>query len=188
MSNLKSILKKSLSLIPDNENDRSLSVVCILFKDNDIFFIHRAEDMPTHKGDVAFVGGHKKTGELTMDAARREIEEELSISICKFTFMGYLPTINTSFRSLVSVCCFEILETQEDFLNTVKSNGEWSEAFFVEHTNFLNLNNWSYSELYFHNEVKKVFFCKIPFDRKNLWGMSASIIYKLFENKLKNAI
>lgn len=144
--------------------------------------------MPTHKGDITFVGGHLKRGEKILDAACREFEEELGISREKVCFQGYLPPVKTTSNNKVFICCFELIDRKQSFLNSIVSNGEWTEGFFVKSSNFLNKDNWSFAMLKFRDKSSKVYFCRIPFSKKNLWGMSASVIYKLFEKNLNNAI
>lgn len=188
MLDLENIINKSVSPFRDNENQTADSVVCLLYKENEIFFIHRSQSMPTHKGDIAFVGGHINHNEKILDAACREFEEELNISKQKIIFKGYLDSVQTSSKNNVFVCCFSVIETKVKFLTSIKSNGEWTEGFFVEYSHFLNKDNWSFSVFRWSDDMRKIYFCKIPFKKKNLWGMTASVIYKLFEKNLNNAI
>lgn len=63
-----------------------------LCNEEHVFFIKRSEKMPTHGGQIAFVGGHKKTGETNpWEVAQREYEEETSQHRSTIEFLGYLP-------------------------------------------------------------------------------------------------
>ena len=56
--------------------------VLFLCNEDHVFLIKRAEAMPTHGGQIAFVGGHKKPDETdAWVVAQREFEEEIHAKI-----------------------------------------------------------------------------------------------------------
>lgn len=167
-----------------DENINFHSVVCFVHIDNEIFFIHRVEEMPTHKGDIAFIGGHLNKNESILDCAYREFEEEVSVKKEFLHFEGYLDPVITSGDKNVAVCCFELKISKAEFLNRVISNGEWSHVFFIQSSAFLNTNRWSYSNFVRGLNKRKIYFYDLNGIEKNLWGMSASIIFSLFKNSL----
>ena len=184
MQNLRYYLDISLSSFQKNENIKASGVVCLLFKDDEILFIRRSEVMPTHKGDIAFIGGHLNEFETILEGAQREFLEETSISLEDINFLGYLDPVVTSRFKGIHVCCFEILKKKESFLNEVKSNGEWEDIFFISYKRFLNQKNWSFSYLVKGELKRKIYFCDINNTKRNLWGMTASIVFNIFKNKL----
>ena len=44
-----------------------------------LLFTRRREDLPRHKGQIAFPGGHREPGEDAVQAALREAEEEIAL-------------------------------------------------------------------------------------------------------------
>ena len=80
--------------------EKYAAVAILIYKNKEILFIKRSENMPTHKGDIAFPGGKKEDGDVGIySTAKREAYEELLIpkktvnSIC--TVEGNLDPIDT---------------------------------------------------------------------------------------------
>ena len=62
------------------------SVAILIIDDKEILFIKRSENLPTHKGHIAFPGGKKENSDKNIvETALREAEEELfgKFSDCK---------------------------------------------------------------------------------------------------------
>ena len=71
--------------------------VAVLFIDEvEILFIKRSENMPTHKGHIAFPGGKKEKNDTSIiHTAVREATEELLISDNLITPFGYIDSVDT---------------------------------------------------------------------------------------------
>ena len=79
--------------------------------------------MPTHGGQIAFVGGHKKPEETDpWIVAQREFEEETQHSKNILTFLGYLPLVLTTRLQPIIPVVAEMEMTTEEFLRDVKSS------------------------------------------------------------------
>ena len=67
--------------VPYTKHKEPYAAVSILiYKEKEILFIKRSNDMPTHKGHIAFPGGKKEKKDLNIvDTAIREAAEELLI-------------------------------------------------------------------------------------------------------------
>lgn len=61
-------------------------------------FTKRTEEVGTHKGQVSFPGGHVDSGETSIDAARRELVEELGGAAASTTVLGKFD------QALASTC------------------------------------------------------------------------------------
>src|SRR5690606_6898607 len=71
--------------------------VLFLCNEDHVFLIKRAEDMPTHGGQIAFVGGHKTANETDpWQVAQREFEEETNHSRNCIEYLGCLPIVLTA--------------------------------------------------------------------------------------------
>src|SRR5690606_27225811 len=174
------------SLLQEKSEDlKWLGVVCFLIIENHVILIKRSDDMPTHRGQVGLIGGHKKTGESLLEGALREYFEELSLQISP-TFLGFLPSVQTTLRnSIVPIVC-ELSLSLLEFFKKIKSNGEWVELFAVPLKNFYDLNAWGYGRA-FQNDSKPIFFFPIKaytyqgHSGKNdkyhtLWGATAQMM------------
>ena len=71
--------------------EKYAAVAILIYKNKEILFIKRSENMPTHKGDIAFPGGKKEDGDVGIySTAKREAYEELLNQILiKMKFKKY---------------------------------------------------------------------------------------------------
>jgi 8-oxo-dGTP pyrophosphatase MutT (NUDIX family) len=60
-----------------------------------LVFISRAEDLRAHSGQVSFPGGAADEGEALVDAARREMEEEVGVPAKSVELIGRLDDLIT---------------------------------------------------------------------------------------------
>lgn len=104
----------------------------------------RSLDMPTHKGQVGFFGGHKKVGETPLEVARREFMEETSLGITDIEYLGCLPLVKTSFgKAILPIVCYYAGDPKRVLDNAV-SNGEWSDLFTYPWGPLLQEEKWSW--------------------------------------------
>ena len=75
----------------EKNNDDYASVSILIHDEKEIIFIKRSEDLPTHKGHIAFPGGKKEVEDQSIvDTAVREACEELLIDSKTITPIGIL--------------------------------------------------------------------------------------------------
>ncbi|MGE0047240.1 MAG: CoA pyrophosphatase [Hyphomonadaceae bacterium] len=140
-----------------------------------MLFTERAEDLPSHPGQVSFPGGRVQEGEDVVAAALREAEEEIGVARFAFTPLGgWEPyetgtgyritpivatiapgfTINPDPREVASV-----FEAPMDFLmnpaNHERREGEW--------------------------RGQKRHYYAMPYDGHFIWGATAGMIRALYE-------
>ncbi len=177
-----------------NENypvDNWSGAVVFLIVEDSILFIKRSENMPTHKGQIAFFGGHRQDDELEpKETAFREFEEESGISSEFLEFLGLAHGVRTSSkRVIISVVC-KFNGTKEAFLKAAKSNGEWTELILTKINDLENklfwkkaLINKSYYTYFFplnhYNSLSTATSDKFSFV---LWGATAKMILLFFKN------
>ncbi|MDA8793687.1 NUDIX domain-containing protein [Bacteriovoracaceae bacterium] len=176
-------------LIHDNVWKYAIATVLI---DNEILLILRSDQMPTHSGQVGMFGGARKKGESFLETAKREFEEETSISAQDLEFLGYGKPSQTRGRKVTIPVIFEIKQYNLDtFMKNVKSNGEWVETFSIPIPEFKNNDNWGYSnyhrngqsfQFYFFDHSKTLFgqSQRGKSSKALLWGMTANVVYNLF--------
>lgn len=119
--------------------------VVFLCNDTHVFFIKRSEKMPTHSGQIAFVGGHKKSNETDpWTVAQREFEEETGLSRDVIEFQGYLPIVLTARLQPIVPVISKLLISTEEFIQDVESNGEWDDCLAYPWTELMKEEIWEY--------------------------------------------
>jgi 8-oxo-dGTP pyrophosphatase MutT (NUDIX family) len=161
--------------------------VLFLCNEKDVFLIKRSDKMPTHGGQVAFVGGHKHKDENNpWEVAQREFEEETSLSRMGLEFLGYLPAVMTARLQPIIPVMVKLKMSSEEFLSTAVSNGEWndilsypwSELSIEKNWEFAWRNGYTKSPVMFHTIRAGNF--SSPHGNAHprlLWGATASMIW-----------
>ena len=121
---IKNILEQKHTLPPDVWK----GAVLFLANEEHVIFIKRSEKMPTHGGQMAFVGGHRLEHEADpWITVLREYTEETGLESTHLEFMGYLPVIMTARLQPIIPVMAKLQISLEQFMNEVKSNGEWDQ-------------------------------------------------------------
>jgi len=161
--------------------------VLFLCNEEHVFFIKRSQDMPTHGGQIAFVGGHKKESEIDpWVVAQREFEEETGLNSNMVSFVGHLPVVMTARLQPIVPVMGKLLISTEEFMREVKSNGEWddclaspwSELCIEENWEFAWRNGYAKFPVLFHAIRRGTYIPKSQdFHTHLLWGATASMVW-----------
>lgn len=180
---IKDKLQTQHTLSPDEWK----GAVLFLFNDQHVIFIKRSEKMPTHGGQIAFVGGHKKLGETDpWVVAQREFEEETGFSRSVIDFTAYLPVVMTARLQPIVPVLGKLLVSTEEFLSDVQSNGEWDDCLAYPWAELMREENWEYgfrngysrTPVLFHPIRRGTFIPKsFEFHSHLLWGATASMVW-----------
>lgn len=152
--------------------------------------------MPSHGGQIAFVGGHRTATESDpWEVARREFEEETGLSADGLEYLGFLPTVMTARLQPIVPVVARLLISNDEFFKNVKSNGEWDVVIAYPWQELFIENNWNFAWRYGH-EKSAVMFHSIKSEKyltvkQNvtphiLWGATAQMIWgflRLYFNK-----
>jgi len=172
--------------------------VVFLYNQKDVFLIRRSVDVPTHRDQIAFFGGHRNSNEKTpLEVAARELVEESGLDLSIVQFNGCLQKVQTKTGSwIVPVLAFTTLSS-EDLLEKVEMNREWSTMMAYPLESLLNLQKWGFAERYVENRRELIYFLHLDareikfkaFDSRDqlLWGVTAKIIKQaidLYLNRL----
>ncbi|HLW57339.1 MAG TPA: NUDIX domain-containing protein [Bacteriovoracaceae bacterium] len=184
----KTLLKNLVNPEPQLADQEWSGAVVFLCTSREVFFIMRSLDMPTHKGQVGFFGGHKKTGETPFEAALREFREETSLSTEMIEPLGALrPVITSSGKPFVPIVCY-FPGDFSDVLNNAKSNGEWSDVFIYPWEQLCEASRWSMGlshglttfPVLFHTLRRPYLQSKFPHSESyQLWGATALMVWQL---------
>lgn len=170
--------------------------VLFLCNEEHVFLIKRAESMPTHGGQMAFVGGHKNQSEIDpWEVAQREFEEETGHARHCLTYLGCLPVVMTARLQPIIPVMAKLLMPTEQFLNEVRSNGEWDDILAYPWSELLREENWEYAWRHGHEKSAVMFHpiqagSYLPLEQNLkthlLWGATAQMIWnflRLYFNK-----
>ena len=159
--------------IEKNENNYA-AVGILIANSTEVLFIKRSEEMPTHKGHIAFPGGRSEENDLNfVDTAAREVSEELLIPINSFKPLGYLKSINTiEYQYKVHPIIFSI-----EFKPTTFDKKEVQSIHYASILDLINPLNWEYKGRYTDDWVFKI-------DNEDLWGASAKMVRNLLNIQL----
>jgi 8-oxo-dGTP pyrophosphatase MutT (NUDIX family) len=167
--------------------DEWKGAVVFLCNDKDVFFIKRSNDMPTHSGQIAFIGGHKNPLETDpWSVAQREFEEETSLSRSHIQFLGYLPVVMTANLKPIVPVMAELSLSSKDFLEKIRTNGEWDDCIAYPWSKLMIESSWQFAwrkglthmPVLFHPMNKATLMSKrLNFEGDTLWGATASIVW-----------
>ncbi len=180
-------IKKVLSQEHTLTESEWKGAVLFLCNKDSLFLIKRSEKMPTHGGQIAFVGGHKKPEETDpWIVAQREFEEETQHSKNILTFLGYLPLVLTARLQPIIPVVAEMEMSTEEFLRDVKSNGEWDHILAYSWKEIIKEENWEFawrngyskSAVMFHPIRPGTYISAESTEASYLlWGATASMIW-----------
>lgn len=149
--------------------------------------------MPTHAGQLGFVGGHRAIGEENpIDTALRELEEETGLCGVDIEVLGLIEAVHTSNNKLIiPVITYSSLDPHQ-LLRDIKSNGEWNDALLVPIEYLLRKEHWSFGLSMRGSNNYKIKFCPLikgsflstqnsGKDEYLLWGATAKMIGNFFK-------
>jgi 8-oxo-dGTP pyrophosphatase MutT (NUDIX family) len=177
--------------------DEWKGAVLFLCNAEHVFLIKRAENMPTHGGQIAFVGGHKLQHEDDpWEVAQREFEEETHHSRSCLDFMGYLPLVMAARNQPIVPVMGKLLISTETFLKEVKSNGEWDEILAYPWAQLTQEKSWDFGWRHGEQAKHAVLFHTIkagsylPREQSIkphlLWGATANMIWSFLSLYFKS--
>lgn len=133
----------------------------------------RSEELPHHKGQIAFPGGSLEPGEDPWDAALRETHEEVGIDPAKVLRLGELDELETPSGFRIVPCVGAVSYPVE----TEPNPGEIEEIFPVPLTAFTNpqLTEDRLVTIDGHERLLRVYHV----GGRQVWGLTAGIVRSL---------
>tara|TARA_X000001036_G_scaffold135843_1_gene128637 strand:- start:404 stop:919 length:516 start_codon:yes stop_codon:yes gene_type:complete len=160
---------KELKVPYTTYNEPYAAVSILIYKEKEILFIKRSNDMPTHKGHIAFPGGKKEKIDLNIvDTAIREAAEELLIDENDVVPLGSLKPVDTiefKYHVFPIVCS---LKRKPDSFN----EAEVQDLYFVSIKELSNQQNWRFRGIYPDDWIFKIL-------NETLWGATAKMTREL---------
>lgn len=172
--------------------DQWKGAVLFLIDNKYVYLIKRSEDMPSHSGQIGFIGGHKKVYESSpTDVAVREFIEETSLDSTTIKTLGFLKPVYTARHWPIVPVLAELLIPSSDFLTKIKSNGEWDYLLAYSWENLIREDSWSFawrnglfkSPVLFHHINKSSYLSSGRSDTDMiLWGATAQMIWNFLRS------
>ena len=157
-----------------SKKDNYASVAILFYENNEILFIKRSENMPTHKGHIAFPGGkNEKTDKSIVNTAIREATEELLIPenlIIPFGCIDSVDTVEYKFEVFPILCS---LKSKPKKFN----KDEIQKVLYAKIDDLMNETNWHYRGLYSSDWIFEI-------DNEILWGATAKMVRSIFSLSL----
>ena len=135
----------------------------------------RTEELPTHKGQIAFPGGSLEDGENPWDAALRETEEEIGLESSKILRLGELDETETPSGFRIVPCVGAVPFPLETDLN----EDEIAEVFNVPLSAFINPRLVEDQAVSINGQLRLLRVYHIGNHR--VWGLTARIIQLLLQ-------
>ena len=145
-----------------------------------VILTQRPQTMPSHAGQVAFPGGKHELGEIAMQTALRETEEEVGLKNESVSILGRLPSFNATSQFRVTPFVGIINSAAE----IIPDNREVADVFETPLSFLMNPENHIARDVFFGGEDHR--FYDMPYHeadgtRRNIWGMTAMVIYRLYQ-------
>ena len=156
---------KKLDSSVENTKNNYASVAVLFFDEVEILFIKRSENMPTHKGHIAFPGGKKEKNDLSIvDTAIREASEELLINRNQVEPIGQINPVDTiEFKYKVYPILCKLSEKPKSY-----NKNEVQNVFLVPIEDLRNPKNWRFRGIYPDDWIFRI-------DKETLWGATAKM-------------
>lgn len=171
------------------------AIICLVIEES-ILFVKRSQSMPTHKGQVALIGGHRSLEELDpIVTAKREFEEETGLEHSLLNPICELPMVNTARGVGITPLVMEFLESTEYLKRFLRKSTEWDDAFMINFAYLFNEKLWSKgTRLGKTKSIGDVLFCPLSEEARTsligasqgtllLWGATAEVIWN-FRKKI----
>lgn len=163
------------------------TALCLIIEDS-LFFIKRRDDVPTHKGQIAFVGGHIGAEEVDSKITiRREFEEETGFSSDIIKLTQNLPLTYVRRDKKIFPWVAECSLSKDEFVRQVRPNSEWDQYFLVPIKELRRKNLWNQASFIngaFDYQVLFFPFIKNSFQSNMevsetpiLWGATARMVW-----------
>jgi 8-oxo-dGTP pyrophosphatase MutT (NUDIX family) len=134
----------------------------------------RTEDLPHHRGQIAFPGGGREIGEDAWDTALRESQEEIGLDPERVLKLGELDEAETPSGFRIIPCVGAVPYPLETTLN----EGEIAEVFTVPLLAFSDVRMAEDREVTINRQTRVLRIYHVAGGRQ-VWGLTARLIQNL---------
>lgn len=141
-------------------------------------FTVRPASMPDHAGEICFPGGRLKPGELPLDAALREAEEEVGITPACVSPIGFCAPRLTGSGHIIA----PLLGMVKEQARIRPCPREVAEVFTAPLAHFLRPANYHRERMEVRGRLRE--YWVIPWRDRRIWGATAAILHDLAQRLL----
>ena len=133
---------KELVLTKMNPNKMDKTVLCYLFKEEEVLLLFRNKKKnDINEGKWIGIGGHIEKGESPDETLIREVKEETNLNILSFEYRGKLYFINGEYKEVI------YLYTSSNYSGEIKECDEGTLKYFPKNEIF-NLPMWEGDKIF----------------------------------------
>ncbi|NNE57638.1 MAG: CoA pyrophosphatase [Hellea sp.] len=145
-----------------------------------VILTQRPETMPSHPGQISFPGGKIEAGESARDAVLRETHEEIGLQSEHIDLIGRLP----SFDAVSNYRVTPYVGVVDPIAQIIPDPGEVADVFEIPLSFLMNPDNHVPRDVFFDGREHRLY--DMPYDEpdgvhRNLWGMTAMMIYRVYQ-------
>lgn len=145
-----------------------------------VILTQRPETMPHHPGQISFPGGKVEKGETARGAVLRETEEEIGIKPEAITLLGRLPSFNAVSQFRVT----PFIGIVDPAAPIIPDPYEVADAFETPLAFLMDKANHTPRDVTINDIPHRLW--DMPYTGedgifRNIWGMTAMIMYRLYE-------
>lgn len=133
---------KELVLTKMNPNKMDKTVLCYLFKEEEVLLLFRNKKKnDINEGKWIGIGGHIEKGESPDETLIREVKEETNLNILSYEYRGKLYFINGEYKEVI------YLYTSSSYSGEIKECDEGTLKYFPKNEIF-NLPMWEGDKIF----------------------------------------
>ncbi|MEE9347024.1 MAG: CoA pyrophosphatase [Robiginitomaculum sp.] len=139
----------------------------------------RPDTMPSHAGQISFPGGRIERGESALEAALRETHEEVGIKPSEANVIGRLHSFNGGANYRIT----PFVALIDPRARIIPDPREVADYFEVPLAFLMNPDNHTPRDMHYKGKTYNLIdmpYCGPDGIHRNLWGMTAMIIYRLY--------
>lgn len=186
------IQKITASLLPvpiENDDDavkragqrRAAVLMPLVYREDwQVILTQRPETMPSHPGQISFPGGKIESGETAKAAAFRETHEEIGVIADDIRMLGRLP----SFDAVSDYRVTPFVGIVSPKAPLLPDPTEVEDVFEIPLSFLMNPDNHVPRDVFFDGREHRLY--DMPYNEpsgvhRNLWGMTAMMIYRVYQ-------
>ena len=146
----------------------------------EVILTRRSHQLTNHRGEISFPGGRLDAGEIAIDAALREMQEEIGINPSEAQVIGELSALSTAVSNSHIV---PIVARFDRKPKMQPMNSEVDRVFTVPLSELIRSDTYSQEQWKFPDRELQINFFYL--DDETIWGATARMLLQVMKLTLK---